>query len=104
MDKPYAVCLQGGEGLPAAEKISAEVRFIKAIERALGSAEAVVAVYHAWREASENDATEVRKETWALAGQWAQAFEAAQRAGLKNIGEGDAHFELHLARQHAESH
>ena len=103
MDKPYSVSLQGIEGLPAAEKISAEIRFIKEIERALGGAEAVVAVYRAWREASENEATDVRKETWALATQWAKAFETAQRAGLKNIGEGDAHFELQLERQHAQS-
>jgi hypothetical protein len=103
MDKPYCVSLQGMEGLPAAEKISAEVRFITAIERALGGADAVVEVYRAWREASENEATEVRKETWALATQWAKAFETAQRSGLKNIGEGDAHFELQLARQPADS-
>ena len=67
IDQPYAVSLQGVEGLPAAEKISAEVRFVKAIESALGGADAVVSVYRAWREASENEATEVRKETWALA-------------------------------------
>ena len=60
-------------------------------------------MYRAWREASENEATEVRQETWALAKKWAKAFETAQRAGLKNIGEGDAHFELELARPHAES-
>ena len=103
MDKPYSVSLQGMDDLPAAEKIASEVRFIKEIERALGGAEAVVSVYRAWREASENEATEVRQETWALAKQWAKAFETAQRAGLKNIGEGDAHFELQLARQPAES-
>ncbi|UUZ74979.1 hypothetical protein LP414_23110 [Polaromonas sp. P1(28)-13] len=50
MDRPYSVSLQGEEGLPAAEKISAEVRFVKELERSLGSAEAVVAVYRAWRE------------------------------------------------------
>lgn len=103
MDKPYSVSLQGIEGLPAAEKISAEARFIKEIERALGGADAVVAVYRAWREASENEATEVRQETWALAAQWAKAFETAQRAGLKNIGEGDAHFELQLERKYEQS-
>ena len=103
MDKPYIVSLRAVEGLPATEKISAELRFIKEIERALGGAEAVVSVYQAWREASENEASEVRQETWALATLWAKAFDTAQRAGLKNIGEGDAHFELQLARQSAEN-
>ena len=104
MDKPYSVSLQGEEGLPAAEKISAELRFVKELERSLGSAEAVVAVYRAWREASECEASEVSSETYSLATKWPKAFETAQRAGLKNIGEGDAHFALHLERQHVEAH
>lgn len=104
MDKPYSVSLQGVEGLPAVERIAAEVRFIKDLERTFGSAEAVVAVYRAWREASECEASELSAETSSLAVKWPKAFETAQRAGLKNIGEGDAHFELQLERQHAESH
>ena len=104
MDKPYSVSLQGVEGLPAAERIAAEVRFIKDLERTFGSAEAVVVVYRAWREASECEASELSAETSSLAVKWPKAFETAQRAGLKNIGEGDAHFELQLERQPAESH
>lgn len=99
MAKSYLVSLEGVEGLPSAGKIAAEVSFIKQLERSLGSEEAVVEVYRAWMEASESDATEVSKEIWALAAKWSKAFEAAQRAGLKNIGEGDAHFELHLESQ-----
>ena len=102
MNKPYFVSLEGLEGLPPASKIAAEVSFIKQLERSLGSPDEVVAVYSAWREASECDASEMGKEAWALAGKWAKAFEAAQRAGLKNIGEGEAHFEIHLERQFAE--
>jgi hypothetical protein len=61
MDKPYSIALQGIDALPAAEKIAAEVRFVKSIERSLGSAEVVVLVYRAWLEASESEATEVSK-------------------------------------------
>ena len=99
MNKPYSVSLQGVEDLPAAERISAEIRFIKELERGLGSEESVVSVYRAWTEAAEAEASELDAETSSLAVKWPKAFNAAQRAGLKNIGEGDAHFELVLVRQ-----
>lgn len=102
MDKPYSVVLQGVDGLPTAERISAEVRFIKELERSFGSAEVVVEVYRAWREASECDASELSAGTSSLAVKWPKAFDTAQRAGLKNIGEGDAHFELHLEHHHTD--
>jgi hypothetical protein len=101
MNKPYSVALQGVDAMPGSERISAEVRFIKELEKSLGSAEAVVAVYSAWQEASECDASELSAETSTLAIKWPKAFDVAQRAGLKNVGEGDAHFEIHLQRQHA---
>lgn len=99
MLKTYSVSLQGVEDLPPTERISAEVRFIKELERSLGGEDAVVDVYRAWSEASDAEASELDKETSSLAIKWPKAFNAAQRAGLKNIGEGDAHFELLLVRQ-----
>ena len=101
MDKPYVVSLQGFDGLPAAERISAELRFIKELERSLGSADAVVDVYRAWRDACECEASELCPLTSGLAVKWPKAFDLAQRAGLKNIGESDAHFELRLETQSA---
>jgi len=101
MDKPYSVSLHGISGLPLAEIVAADTRFIKTLERQLGSGDAVVQVYQAWLEANESLACEVSAETWEIAGKWPKAFQAAQQAGLKNIGEGDAHFELHLERQNA---
>ena len=47
MLKPFSVSLQGVEDLPQAERISAEVRFIKELERNLGGEEAVVCIYRA---------------------------------------------------------
>jgi len=101
MDKAYSVALQGVDGMPETERIAAEVRFIKELEKSLGSTDAVVEVYRAWLDASECDATELSAETSSLAVRWPKAFDVAQRAGLKNVGESDAHFELHLQRQHA---
>ena len=101
MDKPYSVCIEGIDSLPLAEIAAANTRFIKTLERQLGSSEAVVEVYQAWLEASENPASEVKAQTWAMAIKWTKAFQAAQQAGLKNIGEGDAYFEMQLERQSA---
>ena len=101
MDRPYSVALQGIYDMPSNERIAAEVRFVKELEKSLGGAEAVVAVYRAWLDASECDASELSAETSSLAVKWPKAFDMAQRAGLKNVGEGDAHFEVHLQRQHA---
>lgn len=99
MNEPYVVSLHGVEGLPAAERISAELRVIKELDRGLGGVEAVVETYRAWRDACECDASELSASTASLAVKWPKAFETAQRAGLKNIGESDAHFEIHLAQQ-----
>ena len=103
MDKPFSVCLQGVDSLPMAEIAAANTRFLKTLERQLGSSEAVIEAYQAWLEASENPASEVKAQTWAMAIEWSKAFQAAQQAGLKNIGEGEgeAHFEMKLERQSA---
>jgi hypothetical protein len=99
MSEPYGVSLHDIEDLPEAERVSAERRFIKELNRGLGGADAVVAAYRAWRDACECDASELSASVASLAVKWPKAFEAAQRAGLKNIGESEAHFELHLTPQ-----
>lgn len=101
MDKPYSVALQGIDGMPSNERIAAEVRFIKELEKSLGGPDAVVAVYSAWLDASTCDASELSAETSTLAVKWPKAFDVAQRGGLKTVGESDGHFELRLQRQHA---
>lgn len=101
MDTLDSVSLQGIDALPAAARIAAEIRFVKELERGLGSNKAVVEVYRAWCDAAEAEVSELSLETSSLAVKWPKAFNAAQRAGLKNIDEGDSHFEMHLARQAA---
>ena len=101
MNKPYVVSLQGFDVLPSAERISAELRCSKELERSLGSADAVVDVYRGWRDACECETSELSPLTSSLAVKWPKAFDLAQRAGLKNIGESDAHFELRLETQSA---
>lgn len=98
MNPPYAVALCGVDGLPPAERIAAELRFVKELEKSLGGSDAVVRVYRAWGDASESEASELDNETANLAMKWPKAFELAQRAGLKSIGDEEAHFEIRLER------
>lgn len=96
MDRPYVVSLEHLTALPAAEKISAEMRFIKELDKSLGGSDSVVVTFMAWKEACECDAAELSNDVASLAVKWPKAFEAAQRAGLAKIGESDAYFELQL--------
>lgn len=102
MEKPYTVALEEANDLPPPERIAAEVRFVREIERTLGSSEDVANVYRAWLEASESDVASLANATAILAARWPLAAEAAYRAGLKGIGDiGEAHFELRLSRASA---
>lgn len=98
MNPPYAVALCGVDGLPPAERITSELRFVNELEKSLGGSEAVVRIYRAWTDASEFDSSELDNETANLAMKWPKAFELAQRAGLKSIGDEEAHFEIRLER------
>ncbi|RYX97021.1 MAG: hypothetical protein EOO28_04510 [Comamonadaceae bacterium] len=98
MDSPYTVTLQGMDDLPSAERMASEIRFIRQLEKALGGADGVLSVYGAWRDASESEPGELSAATSSLAIKWPKAFDAAQRAGLKNIGESEAHFEMRVER------
>ena len=98
MNPPYAVALCGVDALPPAERIAAELRFVRELEKSLGGSEAVVRVYRAWGDASESDPSELDDETANMAMKWPKAFELAQRAGLKSIGDEEAHFEIRLER------
>ena len=99
MNKPYTVALADAADLPVAHRISAEVRFITEIERALGGADEVALVYRAWLEASECQANDVDAQSAVLAVRWPKAMDAATRAGMRNLGDiGEAHFQLRLER------
>lgn len=98
MNPPYAVALCGVDALPPAERIAAERRFVKELEKSLGSSEAVVHIFRAWTDACESEASELDNETANQAMKWPKAFEQAQRAGLKSIGDEEAHFEIRLER------
>ena len=102
MIKPYTVALEDAGSVPSAQRISAEVRFITALERVLGTAEDVANVYRAWLDASENQAIDVDAESAQLAVRWPRAFDTARQAGMREIGEmPEAHFTVRLERAQA---
>lgn len=104
MTQTYTVALNDAPELPVAERIAAEVRFAREIEKALGGADEVVRVYRAWLEASECEAGQLDGESAALAVRWPKAMGDATRSGLRNAGEmSEAHFELRLERAGAGS-
>lgn len=98
MTGPYTVALVGGADIPAPARIAAEIRFAGALERALGGAEPAAAAFAAWREASESDMSELGPETASLAAKWPRAFDSARQAGMREIGDEEAHFELSLSK------
>jgi hypothetical protein len=99
MTKPYIVALHEARDLPVRERIEAEVRFARELERALGGEQAVAEVFKAWRDASESDANELDRVTAEKAVRWPRAVDAATQAGFSKLGAmGEAHFEIRLER------
>lgn len=99
MERRYTVALQDGHVLPAPERIAAEIRFVSALERALGEPDAVAETLRAWQAASESQADEIDKPTAERAVRWPGAYEQAARAGLAGVyGLREASFEVKLAR------
>ena len=83
-------------GLPAANRIHAEVRFAKALERALGGADAVVLAFQAWNTLSESSPEDVRAEDVTQARAWQRASDQARQAGMQELGSEEAYFEVTL--------
>jgi hypothetical protein len=97
MTKPYTVSLQDFPGLPIPNRIAAEVRYVRELERALGGPDAVPKVYEAWVEASESSADQLAAGTAELAVRWPRAAQAAALAGLRDLGDaGEAFFDVRL--------
>ena len=100
--KAYTVALVDAAEVSAAGRISAEVRFITALERALGGPEDVARTYRAWMDAHENAASDVDADSARLAVRWPLAFDMARQAGLRDLGElPAAHFSVRLERSAA---
>lgn len=83
--------------LPANIRLDAEARYAKALERALGGAEAVAQAYGAYCYAADGDESDASPEDKAQALRWVKAVELARQAGFRGLSEGDgAYFEVRL--------
>lgn len=91
----YTVALCDFHGLPAKERMAAEIRYCQALERRLGSA-AVVA--HTLRAVMEAEEDALSPEAQALTMRWRMANTAARQVGLQGLGEpAEAYFHVRPA-------
>ncbi|MES2187934.1 MAG: hypothetical protein V4505_25510 [Pseudomonadota bacterium] len=94
----YTVSLNDYPGLPPKERMQAELRLCRTLERLLGGQEGVAAAYSAWCAAADTDDSDAAPEDKAQAAGWAKAFQQAKQDGLRDLGESDtAYFEVRLA-------
>ncbi len=93
----YTVALNDYPELPPKERMQAELRCCRTLERLLGGPEGVATAYGAWCAAAEADGTDAAAEDRTHAAAWAKAFEQAKKDGLQSLGEADsAYFEVRL--------
>jgi hypothetical protein len=102
MMNTFTVALLDASNLPTRERIEAEARFARELERVLGGTEFVAETYRAWIEVSESDARQIDRDTAVNASHWPVAMNAAMLAGFSKLGDiGEAHFEVRLERHGA---
>ena len=91
----YTVALCDFPGLPDKERIAAEIRYGKALERRLGSDEGVAGTLRAVEALEEGGDP---GEGQALMLRWRLASTAARQAGLQGLGEpAEAYFDVRPA-------
>lgn len=101
MHKPYTVALLGAHNLPVRDRIEAEVRFARELERVLGGGEYVAESYAAWLRVNECEASHIDRETSISAARWPVAMNAAIQAGLSRLNNVSSQFHVRLERRHA---
>lgn len=95
----YTITLQDApHDMGERARLEAEARFRKTLERTLGGEEAVAPAYRAWQQAEESSESELSDTDITLARQWLTAAGRARSDGLHALGEGEAYFEVRLAR------
>jgi hypothetical protein len=98
IETTYTVALRDYPELPSKERMAAEARYVRVLERKLGGAEVVADALRAVMQLEESDGGEARAEDRTLAAQWTKAANAAREAGYQGLGEVDgAYFEVRLA-------
>ena len=98
IETTYTVTLRDyPEELPARERIAAETRYAKALEKQLGGPEQVAAALDTMTNLEESPPEVVSPGDLTLLTAWGKASVAAKQAGFRDLGEGEgAYFEVRL--------
>ena len=98
IETTYTVTLRDyPEELPARERIAAETRYAKALEKQLGGPEQVAAALDTMTNLEESPPEVVSPGDLTLLKAWGKASVAAKQAGFRDLGEGEgAYFEVRL--------
>jgi hypothetical protein len=99
LDTLYTVALRDYPALPLKERLAAEVRYCRALERRLGPPEDVVHALRAVEQLSEgNDVADLSEEERRLVAHWRIATDAARLAAMQGLGDSaEAWFDVRLA-------
>lgn len=79
-------------------KLNAEYRFQRVLERAFKEPEDILLAYKTWQNAMESDESELSEEDKVLAEKWLAVAIKAQQEGLRDLGECEAYFDIHVER------
>lgn len=98
VESAYAVTLHDyPEDLPSKERIAAETRYAKVLEKQLGGPEQVAAVLDTLSNLEDSPPEQVSAGDLTLLKAWGKASAAAKQAGFRDLGEGEsAYFEVRL--------
>lgn len=94
---PYVVSLQDCPGISLKDRMAAEVRYCKALERRLGSPEAVADALRAVQAIEAGNAANLAPEAKLAQVRWQQANGAARLIGLNDLANATgARFDVRL--------
>ena len=94
---PYIAALRGCGDISPRERMAAELRYCKALERRLGSPEAVATALTAAAAIEARNTADLSPEERLTAARWQQANSAARLIGLGDLaGIETAHFDVYV--------
>ena len=97
-DTLFTVALRDFPDLPVKDRMSAEARYVKTLERQLGGHDAVADTLRQVMALEESDGGDVGPEAIAVVNRWAKAANAARQAGYQGLAEVEgAYFEVRPA-------
>lgn len=95
----YKISLEDGPtNLTEQAKHNAEDKFQRVLERTLGEPTDVLHLYRVWQAVIESDESELSTSDKTSAQKWAETVYKAQLAGLSELGECEAYFDIHIEK------